>query len=98
MAVVGGEGGSRGQRCVFVIGNESMDVDSHVASIAYAFLLWYLEGGRERGEGKREEGDVLYVPVMNIERADFPLRGECVALFQLVGLDVRDLIFMGKRR
>jgi hypothetical protein len=96
--------GNEKKKFTFIMGNEAMDLDSHVCSISLSFLLQYLCVKREEKRREKSGGDVreeeeeeehLYVPLMNIERADFPLRGECVVLFSDVHLDVKDLIFLG---
>jgi len=67
-----------------VIGNEASDLDSMASSVAYAYFLSRI---------KQKEGE-LYLPLINIPRADFKLRTEAVYLFEKTGIDIENLIFI----
>jgi len=62
-----------------VLGNEAADLDSMVCAIAVSLL---------RSTESDASSKDLYVPVVNIPAQDFVLRGECVYLFGLLGIDV----------
>ena len=68
----------------FVIGNESADLDSMAAAVAYA---WHA-GGRA--------GDMAapMVPLVNVPRADYKLRTEAVFLFARAGIGPELLAFI----
>ncbi|XP_078576393.1 uncharacterized protein LOC144862024 isoform X3 [Branchiostoma floridae x Branchiostoma japonicum] len=51
-----------------VIGNEACDLDSTVSALAYAFVL--------HKTAANDDTSVAHVPVLNIPRADLPLRTE----------------------
>ena len=104
------------ERLIFVIGNEAMDLDSHVSSIGYAYYKERVdqltsgqaekevedtkEKEKEKEKMKEQEQKMedhlqrIYIPLMNIPREEFALRGECVHLFSKVGLSESDLIFL----
>ena len=76
---------------IFVMGNEAMDLDSHVSSIAFAYLRHKIQLSRSDVEGVTTR----YIPILNLEREDFVLRGECVTLFEILRISLEDLIFLG---
>ncbi|KAI8816451.1 uncharacterized protein EV422DRAFT_571634 [Fimicolochytrium jonesii] len=55
------------QHITIIIGNEAADLDSVVCAISLAYL-------RAQQKGKQ---NTVYVPLISILRADFPLRTEC---------------------
>lgn len=65
----------------FVIGNESADLDSCVSSITYGYLQT-IKGGA---------GNTV-IPVLNLPRADIPLRVELRLLLKSVNISESDLI------
>lgn len=66
-----------------VVGNEAADLDSMASAVLYAY---------HRATAASESGTV-YVPLINIPRADFKLRTEAVYLFEESGIDPGSLIF-----
>lgn len=69
----------------FVMGNESADLDSIMASIAYAYSL-----NQENGSQKND----LYIPLMNIRREEITLRKDTLYLFKLLNISMDDLLFL----
>lgn len=74
---------------VFVVGNESCDLDSAVSAIGLAYLYTltavlsenFLIGGKRR-----------FLPVMNIQRTNLPLKTEVTYYMKKYGVDVSDLV------
>ncbi|XP_010872021.2 exopolyphosphatase PRUNE1 [Esox lucius] len=66
-----------------VLGNEACDLDSMVSSLAFAYFLSRTSGGL----GK------TVVPVLNIRRAEFPLRSDNVLLLKESGVPLEVLVF-----
>lgn len=61
-----------------VIGNESCDLDSAVSSIVYATFLYWKNRDNTNGE--------LYIPVLDVEKNDFPLKTEvdyCLKMYKI---------------
>lgn len=75
-------------RLHLVMGNQGADLDSIVSSVVYAFLL------SELASAQRQSEPVAILPLVNVPRADFPLRREVEFLFQDVGIDVANLAFV----
>lgn len=67
-----------------VMGNEASDLDSMASSVAYAYFLY---------RTKQKAGE-LYLPLINIPRADFKLRTEAVYLFEKTGINIENLIYI----
>ncbi|XP_032235035.2 exopolyphosphatase PRUNE1 isoform X4 [Nematostella vectensis] len=65
-----------------VLGNEACDLDSAVCSVVYAFFLHNMDGNEK-----------IFLPVLNIPRADFPLRTEITYTFARFGINLKDLVF-----
>ncbi|EGV94819.1 exopolyphosphatase PRUNE1 isoform X1 [Cricetulus griseus] len=65
-----------------VLGNEACDLDSMVSALALAF---YLTKTSESGE--------IFIPVLNINRSELPLRGDNVFFLQKVRIPEPVLIF-----
>lgn len=74
---------------VFVVGNESCDLDSAVSAIGLAYLYTVVNTLSEcfLVDGKRR-----FVPVMNILRKNLPLKTEVTHYMKKHGIDVDDLI------
>ena len=68
----------------FIVGNEAADLDSMASALLYAYLAGEVHAG--------EDGH-LFLPLINIPRADFCLRTEAVYLFKSAGVQVGNLIF-----
>uniref|UniRef100_UPI00398ED72A exopolyphosphatase PRUNE1 n=1 Tax=Pristiophorus japonicus TaxID=55135 RepID=UPI00398ED72A len=66
-----------------VLGNEACDLDSMISAIAFAYFL----------AKTSPEQKTAFVPVLNILRSDFPLRGECTFLLQETQVAEALLIF-----
>ena len=78
---------------IFVIGNEAMDLDSHVSSISFAYFSHVIQ--QRQLDISSSELAPMYIPLLNLEREDFVLRGECVSLFESLNFSIDDLIFLG---
>eukprot|EP00899_Mesostigma_viride_P029444 jgi/Mesvir1/9685/Mv12166-RA.1 len=81
-----------GQKCTIVIGNESADLDSIVSALSYALLLHIETLGKTDASSIAPRA--IFVPVINIPRADFRMRFETVQLFKELGVDVPALLFI----
>ncbi len=68
----------------FIVGNEAADLDSMASAIMYAYFA---------GEVHAQEEGHLFLPLINIPRADFCLRTEAVYLFNASGVQVENLLF-----
>ncbi|XP_035286014.1 exopolyphosphatase PRUNE1-like isoform X1 [Anguilla anguilla] len=66
-----------------VLGNEACDVDSMVSALSFAYFLFKTSGSSGRTP----------VPVLNIPRANFPLRTDSVFLLRESGLSQENLVF-----
>lgn len=73
-----------GSAVVCVVGNEAADLDSIASAVMYAYF-------REVTEESRE--NAVYVPLINIPRADFKLRTEAVYLVKESGITPEELLF-----
>ncbi|XP_041042328.1 protein prune homolog 2-like isoform X1 [Carcharodon carcharias] len=65
-----------------VLGDRECDLDSAVSALAYAYFLY-----------KTHPTDDLYVPVLNIQRSEFPLHTEVVFILQQLNISDSSLIF-----
>uniref|UniRef100_A0A452STU7 Prune exopolyphosphatase 1 n=1 Tax=Ursus americanus TaxID=9643 RepID=A0A452STU7_URSAM len=65
-----------------VLGNEACDLDSMVSALALAFYL-----------AKTTEAEEVFVPVLNINRSELPLRGDNVFFLQKINIPESLLIF-----
>jgi exopolyphosphatase len=68
----------------FVLGNEASDLDSIASSVMYAYYA---------GQAAVDKNGPVYLPLINIPRADFKLRTESVYLFNATGIELRNLLF-----
>ncbi|KAM4664186.1 exopolyphosphatase PRUNE1 [Discoglossus pictus] len=66
-----------------VIGNEACDLDSMVSAITLAYYLAKTSSSK----------NLVYVPVLNIPRKDFPLRTESTFLLKANGISEECLLF-----
>jgi len=73
-----------GRATHFVLGNEAADLDSMVAAVAAGYWLTAASGA----------GGNLFVPLVNIPRADYKLRTEAVYLLSAVGVEPDLLAFI----
>eukprot|EP00180_Rhodochaete_pulchella_P002462 Plantae.Rhodophyta-Rhodochaete_pulchella.ctg37831.p1 GENE.Plantae.Rhodophyta-Rhodochaete_pulchella.ctg37831~~Plantae.Rhodophyta-Rhodochaete_pulchella.ctg37831.p1 ORF type:complete len:422 (-),score=59.06 Plantae.Rhodophyta-Rhodochaete_pulchella.ctg37831:43-1221(-) len=71
--------------CHVVLGNQAADLDSMTSSMACAFLRMGQSG---------QSADVPILPVMNVARADFPLRTEAAMFMNDLKIPVHDLTFI----
>ncbi len=69
----------------FVLGNEASDLDSMASSVMYAYCA---------GQVLTDEKDHVFLPLINIPRADFKLRTEAVYLFKEAGIEIGNLLFV----
>ncbi|KAJ8383388.1 hypothetical protein AAFF_G00220880 [Aldrovandia affinis] len=67
-----------------VLGNEACDLDSMVSALSFAYFLYKTSGS---------SGGRAPVPVLNIPRAEFPLRSDSAFLLRESGLAAADLLF-----
>lgn len=74
---------------VFVVGNESCDLDSAVSAIglAYFYMVTNALPGCFSIDGKRR-----FMPVMNIHRENLPLKTEVTHYMRKHGIDIGDLV------
>ena len=70
------------QMVTIVLGNESADLDSVVSAVMLAYLK------------KRVGSHEVYVPLVNIRRADLALRADVTWLLEVTGVEVSDLLFV----
>ncbi|XP_043542565.1 exopolyphosphatase PRUNE1, partial [Chiloscyllium plagiosum] len=66
-----------------VLGNEACDLDSMVSAITFAYFL----------SKTAPEQKAIFLPVLNIPRSEFPLRGECTFLLRESHLSEDLLVF-----
>lgn len=66
-----------------VMGNEACDQDSGVSALSYAFHLSLINGGVGG----------IFVPMLNIDSEDFPLKTELLASLEEKGIRQQDLVF-----
>ncbi|XP_062924842.1 uncharacterized protein LOC134357338 isoform X2 [Mobula hypostoma] len=64
-----------------VLGDRECGLDSAVSTLVYAYFLY-----------KTHPTDHLYVPVLNIEKSEFPLRSEVVSILQQLNISESSLI------
>ncbi|XP_051876602.1 protein prune homolog 2-like [Pristis pectinata] len=64
-----------------VLGDRECGLDSAVSALVYAYFLY-----------KTHPTDHLYVPVLNIQRSEFPLRSEVVFILQQLSISESSLI------
>jgi exopolyphosphatase len=67
-----------------VLGNDASDLDSMASSVMYAYYA---------GRARADENGPVYLPLINIPRADFKLRTEAVYLFDATGIELENLLF-----
>ncbi|MCH1430122.1 MAG: hypothetical protein GWP59_06010 [Chlamydiales bacterium] len=67
----------------FVIGNEAMDLDSLVSSLAYAYLLQQKEASKSH----------LTLPVLNLPKADLASRKHLIYLLKQLSIPTDHLLF-----
>ena len=68
----------------FVLGNEASDLDSMASSVMYAYYA---------GQVLADKKGHVFLPLINIPRADFKLRTEAVYLFHATGIELGNLLF-----
>lgn len=74
---------------VFVVGNESCDLDSAVSAVGLAYLYMVINTLPNvfLSDGKRR-----FLPVMNVQRTNLPLKTEVTHYMEKHGIDVGDLV------
>lgn len=74
---------------VFIIGNESCDLDSAVSAVGLAFFFTVTANLPDFLfiNGKRR-----FLPVMNIPRTNLPLKTEVTHFMHKFGIDIDDLV------
>jgi len=70
-----------------VLGNEASDLDSMASSVMHAYYA---------GQAAADENGPVFLPLINIPRADFKLRTEAVYLFDACGVALESLLFTGE--
>ncbi|XP_060808290.1 exopolyphosphatase PRUNE1 [Amyelois transitella] len=81
-----------------VLGNESCDLDSAISSIVYAlFMNWQYQQIKcktcTRFSRRDDVKDSLFVPILNVERENFPLKTEVVYFLNEHGINENNLVF-----
>ncbi|XP_053622484.1 exopolyphosphatase PRUNE1 isoform X2 [Plodia interpunctella] len=81
-----------------VLGNESCDLDSAISSIVYAlFLNWQYQQIKcktcTRFARREDMKDSLFVPILNVDRENFPLKTEVVYFLNEHGINETNLVF-----
>lgn len=74
---------------VLVVGNESCDLDSAVSAIGLAYLYMVTT---TRSNGSLIDGKRRFLPVMNIQRTNLPLKTEVIYYMKKHGIDVDDVV------
>jgi len=74
----------RGAATRFVLGNEAADLDSMASAVGYAYCA----------SPGSPAPDAIFVPLVNVPRADYKLRTEAVFLFASVGIEPDMLTFI----
>lgn len=74
---------------VFVVGNESCDLDSAVSAVGLAFFFMFTTNLPDRFliDGKRR-----FLPVMNIHRTNLPLKTEVTYFMNKHGIEIDELV------
>lgn len=74
---------------IFVVGNESCDLDSAVSAVGLAFFFMFTTNLPDRLliDGKRR-----FLPVMNIPRTNLPLKTEVTHFMKKHSIDISDLV------
>lgn len=74
---------------VFIVGNESCDLDSAVCAVGLAYFYMNTTKLPDKllSDGKRR-----FLPIMNIHRTNLPLKTEVTYFMREHGIDVNDLI------
>ncbi|XP_050556709.1 exopolyphosphatase PRUNE1 isoform X1 [Spodoptera frugiperda] len=83
-----------------VIGNESCDLDSAVSCLVFANFLYWQHNEmkckvctKEYRDGSVDYKDEIFLPILNVDRNDFPLKTEVAFLFREKGINVGDLVY-----
>lgn len=81
--------GLREPRLCFVVGNESCDLDSAMSAICLAYF--YARAPRQP-PSITSQNSRCFVPVMNIDRVNLPLKTEVTHLMRSHDIDAADLV------
>ncbi|OWR52037.1 prune protein [Danaus plexippus plexippus] len=86
-----------------VLGNESCDLDSAVSALVYAaFLHWQYSQIKCKACTRkyRDESykDDIFVPILDVERNDYPIKTDVVYCLKKHGIDETNLIFSNKQQ
>ena len=65
-----------------VLGNESCDLDSCISAVIYGLLI---------AEETKTDGNIAVLPVLNIPRADVPLKTEIVYFLKQNSIQFEDI-------
>lgn len=74
---------------VFVVGNESCDLDSAVSAVG---LAYYYMNATKIPENLLSDGNRRFLPMMNIHRRNLPLKTEVTYFMRKHGINVDDLV------
>lgn len=74
---------------IFVVGNESCDLDSAVSAVGLAYFYMNATNVPDR---LLIDGTRRFVPMMNIHRTNLPLKTEVTYFMRDHGIDIDDLI------
>lgn len=75
---------------VFVVGNESCDLDSAVSAVGLAYF--YMNASQLSEHLLIGDGNRRFLPMMNIHRKNLPLKTEVTYFMRKHGINVDDLV------
>lgn len=74
---------------IFILGNESCDLDSAVCAVS---LAYFYSNTNKLPENFLIDGNRRFLPIMNIQRTNLPLKTEVTYLMRKNGIDIDDLV------
>lgn len=74
---------------IFVLGNESCDLDSAVCAVS---LAYFYMNTNKLSDHLLIDGQRRFLPMMNIHRMNLPLKTEVTYFMRKHGIDVDDLV------
>lgn len=74
---------------VFVVGNESCDLDSAVCAVS---LAYFYMNTKKLPDHLLTGGTRQFLPMMNIHRTNLPLKTEVTYFMRKHGIDIDDLV------
>lgn len=79
---------------LFIIGNESCDLDSAISAIALAFYLSKMPHGDLKQHVQHVDENVIVVPILQIENGDMVLKSESLFYMRANRLDLETVLTM----